>query len=301
EISRGCNWGCRFCGIGWHWRPHAVLHRNQIIEALDSAQEQGFTDVFIIGAEATSSRVLKEALGEIANRRLRASVPSLRADQVDTEMLDLLREVGGRMITLAPETGSERMKEIVNKRIDNDEVLKVIEEARNLGFKHVKLYFMVGLPFESESDVMESVGLARKANRILRAKVSLSLFVPKAGTPFERTPLLRKEDFRRRISIFKKNFSGDLNISHYGRAFVQALLSLGGFEVGELLRRSFKKPFNRSIYEGLARELGIDVNKLVYGDRETPWWDYIDTDVQKHILSEEFEMAKLLGLSSDQL
>ncbi|MEM0016934.1 MAG: radical SAM protein [Candidatus Korarchaeum sp.] len=299
EISRGCNWGCRFCGIGWHWRPRVDLQMSQILEALDSAQEQGFSEVFIIGSDAASLRVLKDALGEITSRGLRASVPSLRADQVDAETLSLLREVGERMVTLAPETGSERIKEIVNKRIDNDEVLRAVEEARNLGFKHVKLYFMIGLPFESESDVVESAELARRVNHVLRTKVSLSVFVPKAGTPFERAPLLREEEFRRRVSIFRKNFGGDLNISHYGRAFIQALLSLGGFEIGELLRRSFNKPFNRRVYETLARELGMDVDKLVYGDRETPWWDYIDDGIRRRLLSEEFERARLAGLGHD--
>lgn len=299
EISRGCNWGCRFCGIGWHWRPRADLQMNQIIEALDSAHEQGFSEIFIIGSDAASSRVLKNALGEIASRGLRASVPSLRADQVDAEMLGLLREVGEGILTLAPETGSEKMKEVINKRIDDDEVLRVAEEARDLGFKHVKLYFMIGLPFEGESDVMESAELARKVNRILKTKVSLSVFVPKAGTPFERVPLVREEDFRRRVSIFRRSFRGDLNISHYGRAFIQALLSLGGFEIGGLLERSFKKPFNRRIYEDLARKLGINVNRLVYGDRETPWWDYIDDDTRRSLLSKEFERARLIGSGPD--
>ncbi len=296
EISRGCNWGCRFCGIGWHWKPRVGLQVDQIIEALDSAQEQGFRDVFIIGSDAASSRTLKEVLGEIVNRGLKASLPSLRADQIDTELLDLMRRTGERMLTLAPETGSERIKEVINKRIDNEDVLRAIEEARDLGFRHAKLYFMIGLPFESESDVLKSAELARKANRVLRTKVSLSLFVPKAGTPFETIPLLREEDFRRRVSIFRRNFRGDLNVSHYGRAFVQALLSLGGFEVGEILRVAFKRSFNRRVYEDIARFLKVNIVKIIYEERETPWWNYVSDDMRRCALAEEFERAKAVGL-----
>lgn len=291
EISRGCGWGCRFCGIGWHWRPRLDAPMNEVREAIGYASDLGFREISIIGSDAASSKAIKDTLWEIAERGMRASIPSIRADQVDSELLDLIRRTGGRMITIAPETGSDRLKGIINKRIDNDEIIRAAEEAKDVGMGHIKLYFMIGLPFEQESDVIESAELARKINSILRAKVTLSVFVPKAGTPFELSPLIRETDFRRRLSIFWKGYRGKLNVSHYGRAYVQALLSLGGFEVSEILKRGYKRPFNRWIYRSIAMYLGIDPDRIVYGEREAPWWDYVD-NISKDFIRREYERAK---------
>ncbi|MCC6029244.1 MAG: radical SAM protein [Candidatus Korarchaeum sp.] len=291
EISRGCGWGCRFCGIGWHWRPRLDAPISEVREAIEYASDLGFSEIYIIGSDAASSKAMKDVLWEIVERGLRASIPSIRADQVDSDLLDLIRRTGGRMITIAPETGSDRLKGIINKRIDNDEVIRIAEEAKDKGLRHIKLYFMIGLPFEQESDVIESVKLASKVNSIIRAKITLSVFVPKAGTPFELSPLVREIDFRRRASLFWKEFKEELNISHYGRAYVQALLSLGGFEMSEILRKGYKRPFNRWTYKSIARDLGIDADRIVYGERETPWWDYVD-NIPKDFIRGEYERAK---------
>jgi radical SAM superfamily enzyme YgiQ (UPF0313 family) len=291
EISRGCGWGCRFCGMGWHWRPRLDAPMNEVREAIEYASDLGFREIFIIGSDAASSKAIKDTLWEIAEIGLKASTPSIRADQVDVELLDLIRSTGGRMITVAPETGSDRLKGIINKRIDNDEIIRTAEEARDMGMKHIKLYFMIGLPFERESDVVESAKLASKVNSILRAKVTLSVFVPKAGTPFELSPLIKEPDFRRRLSIFRREYRGEMNVSHYGRAYVQALLSLGGFEVSEILKRGYKRPFNRWTYGSIARDLGVDPDRIVHGERETPWWDYID-NISKDFIRREYERAE---------
>ena len=292
EVSRGCSWGCRFCGLGWHWRPRVDLEADHVREALDSAQELGFREVYLIGSDAASSGVLKEVLSEVVDRGLRASVPSLRANQVDSELIGLIREAGEEIVTLAPETGSEDLRKVINKRMDNDEIIRAVEEARDRGIKRVKLYFMVGLPFERLEDVIESANLANKSNSILKTKISLSIFVPKAGTPFEKAPLLREEEFKRRVSAFSKIFDGEINVSHYGRAFIQAILSLGGFEIGELIRITYDKPFNKRIYYRAADSIGIDVEKLLFGERETPWWDYVNSGIPRSLVISEFERAR---------
>ncbi len=291
EVSRGCGWGCRFCMLGWHWRPRLDLDPKSMESALDEAVNSGFRSVYVIGSDAASSRVLKDLLHMAVERELKVSLPSLRADQVDREIIELAASAGEEMLTLAPETGSIRMKATINKVIDNEEFVRVAQEAKESGVKHIKLYFIIGLPGEEDADVLESAKLASRVREYLDTKVTLSIFVPKAGTPFECAPLSNEEHIRRRFSLFRKEFRGKMNVMHYGRAYIQTFLSIGGFEVAKLLKKGYRIPFNRGSYTALARKLGIDLDRIVYGPRDTPWWDFVDTGVRRDYLREEFYKA----------
>ncbi len=291
EISRGCGWGCRFCMIGWHWRPRLDPDPSSLEEALDYASNAGFREVCIIGSDAASSKLMKDLLQMIAERGLRASLPSLRADQVDRELIELAVAAGERTITLAPETGSDKLKLAINKPIDNDEFLRIAQEGRNYGIKRVKLYFIVGLPWEEDEDVMESARLANGVRRFIDTRATVSIFVPKAGTPFERMPLEREDVVKRRISLFKRNFRGRTNVMHYGRAYIQTVFSVGGFEVAEFLKKGYNLPYNRGAYISFARKLRIDLDFIVYGRRNTPWWDFVDTGIRRDYLLKELDKA----------
>jgi len=291
EISRGCGWGCRFCMLGWHWRPRLDPDPKDLEVAVERAHELGFKRVYVIGSDAASSKLIKDLIQWASEKGLRVTLPSLRADQVDRELIELALRAGESMITLAPETGSERMKVVVNKVIDNDEFVRVAEEARDLGMRHIKLYFMIGLPSESDRDVEESSELANRVAKLVNTKVTVSIFVPKAGTPFETVPLAKEEDIRRRFSTFRKGFRGQINVMHYGRAYIQTFMSVGGFEIAELLKRGIRIPYNRGAYRSLADEMGVDLDSIVYGDRDTPWWEYIDVGVTRDFLSRELRRA----------
>jgi len=291
EISRGCGWGCRFCMLGWHQRPRLDLKASYLEEAIDSAVEHGFNSIYVIGSDASSSRLIKDLLHTSAEKGLKVSLPSIRADHIDAELIELALESGENMLTLAPETGSPRMKVLINKMIDNDEVIKVAEEMRQAGMRHLKLYFMVGLPREEDEDIESSAILARKVKSLIDTKVTLSIFVPKPGTPFEEEPLAPEIDIRRRISAFKKLFGGRVNAMHYGRAYLQTLLSVGDFRIAKLLTKAYRLPYNRGAYRELAKRLSIDVDSIVYGQRETPWWDLIETGIKREYVLEERRRA----------
>ncbi len=291
EISRGCGWGCRFCMLGWHWRPRLDPDPKDLEVAVERAHELGFKGIYVIGSDAASSKLIKDLLQWASEKGLRVTLPSLRADQVDRELIELAVSVGESMLTLAPETGSERMKAVVNKTIDNEEFVRVAEEAEDSGMRHLKLYFMVGLPSETDRDVEESGRLASRVGKFVNTKVTVSIFIPKAGTPFETVPLAREEDIRRRISIFRRSFRGQVNVMHYGRAYIQTFMSVGGLEIAKLLKRGARIPYNRGAYRSLANNMGIDLDSIVYGERDAPWWEYVDTGVSRDFLSEELRRA----------
>ncbi len=291
EISRGCGWGCRFCMVGWHWRPRLDPDLSSLEEALNHASQAGFREVYIIGSDAASSKLVKDLLQMIAERGLKASLPSLRADQVDRELIELAVAAGERVLTLAPETGSDRLKFVINKPIDNDEFLRIAQEGKDYGIKRIKLYFIVGLPWEEDKDVMESVKLANRVRHFIDTRATVSIFVPKAGTPFESMPLEREDDVRKRVSSFKKNFRGKTNVMHYGRAYIQTVFSVGGFEVAEFLAKGYTLPYNRGAYISFARKLGIDLDRIAYGKRDTPWWNFVDTRIRRDYLLKELDKA----------
>ncbi len=276
EVSRGCNWACKFCLIGWHWHPLQEADPWELKEALYSAKDQGFKEVYVIGSDIMEAKSLKKVLELVRELDMKASVPSLRADLIDEDFLDLLISVGEKRVTVAPETGSSRMKILISKPIDNDDILWLAEAVKDKGFSSMKLYFMVGLPNERDEDVLESAKLASKVNELIKTKVTVSIFVPKAGTPFELEPLARPEVVARRGKIFEKEFRGKINLMHPGRAYLQTVFSVGSWEIANLLKRAYKRPYNKGAYQKEAKKLGINLDSLVYEKREeAPWRDLV--------------------------
>ena len=275
EVSRGCNWACKFCLIGWHWRPLQEADPAEMREALHRAKEQGYEEVYIIGSDVMEAKSLRKILEVIRDLELRASLPSIRADLVDENFLSLLLEVGEKRLTIAPETGSERMKLLISKPIENDKIVWLAEMAKDRGFSSLKLYFMVGLPEETDEDVLESARLASKVNKIIKSKVTVSIFIPKAGTPFELQPLEKPDVVIKREKLFEKEFKGRINLMHPGRAYLQTVLSVGSWEVGELLLKVYNKPYNKGVYRREAEKLGINLDELVYGRRDAPWREIV--------------------------
>lgn len=244
EVARGCIRGCRFCLEG---RIFNILRERPPEDILRISKE---------GSAANMSRFVKlislsffdhsqadTILEKLCNEGLQFSVPSLRADTLNTRRLELLREGGQKTLVFAPETGSLEVGAKIGKFVKLEKAIELASEARKLGFTGIKLYFMVGLPGENEEDLERTVEyIARLSSEsefrgVRQLKITISPFVPKPQTPLERFPFVGVKEAKRRIRYFKKRLAGIADVREYDPrlAWIQTIISRGGSEIGQVL------------------------------------------------------------------
>ena len=205
EIARGCRRGCRFCLAGFIYRPM----RERSLEALLNQAHEGlrFTDrIGLVASSVSDYSRIDELATRLRQMGARLSVSSLRADSLSTPLLKALSESGTRTLTIAPEAGSERLRRMINKGLSADDILSAAEAARQFGFAQIKLYFMIGLPTETEDDIADIITLVEETARRFKRKVTIKLtpFVPKAHTPFEREAMTDPRTLQARARTIEK-------------------------------------------------------------------------------------------------
>lgn len=303
EITRGCGRHCRFCMAGYIYLPPRNLDlgaaKDQAAKADASCGKIG-----LVGAAISDYPDIGDLCAAIEGS---LSVSSLRADSVSEALIARLAKSGHKTIAIAPEAGSDRLRKVINKGITGEDVLRAADLVFGSGIPNLKLYFIIGLPTETEEDVDAIIDLAgevrrvqlvhaRPLGRIGRITLSVNSFVPKPFTPFQWEPMEPVQSLNRKIRRLDKAVKaiGNMNIIHDlpKWEYIQAVLSRGDRRVGKLLA---------AVHEGggdwkkAARETGMNTD--FYAARRRPFdealpWDFIDIGVRKDYLRAEFERSR---------
>jgi len=291
EVGRGCIRRCRFCVVRQIYSPPRWRDIKLLLEVAEGYRGV-VNKVALIAPSVSDHPKIKELIAGLVDMGFMVSPSSIRADTVDEELIELLVAGGLKSFTIAPEAGSERLRGILNKGISEEDVLNAAKIARENGIKSVKLYFMIGLPTETDDDIRELIGLVKKVRDIIpRVSVSINPLVPKPHTPFQWLPYTSFRDVRegmielsRRSKIIKKELSRIANVSieRVEDFALQTILSRGDKDVSDLIeigRLTLKT----------AEKLGlIKYLEEIPIDKELPW-DFIDHGYKKKKLIEEYE------------
>lgn len=302
EVTRGCGRHCRFCMAGYIYLPPRNIASRTAVEAAKSA-DAACRKVGLVGAALSDYPYIEELCAAVEGS---ISVSSLRADTLSGKLIQRLAESGHKTVSIAPEAGSERLRKVINKGILEEDILRAAEMVFSSGIPNLKLYFIIGLPTETDEDLEAISSLAkkvhdiqlrhaRKAGRIGRITLSVNSFVPKPFTPFQWEPMEGVENLNRKLRILKKSVSkiGNTNLIHDlpKWEYIQALLSRGDRRIGALIKKAHERAGD---WKSAARDLGIDMDFYVTRRRpldEVLPWDFIDIGVRKDYLMNEYQRA----------
>lgn len=324
EIARGCTAGCRFCQAGMIYRPVRERSVENITkEAMNQATNSGYKEVSLLslstGDYSQITPLIENLHRGLDSKHTSLSTPSLRADSVSKELFKEITGVRRSSFTIAPEAGSERMRKVINKNLSEEQILDSIKLASECGVTSVKLYFMIGLPFETDDDIKGIIDLARKiyhaANkRSFNVTISISNFVPKAHTIFEFLGQNSMDEFHRKLQLLKKEIAPTrfkLKYHDIKTSKIEAVLSRGDLSIGNLLEKIVEKGgyldpwhefFNYDMWIETANEIGVDMLNIAeknYDANDVLPWDNIDTGVTKKFKLKEFEAAKNESMIDD--
>ena len=322
EVFRGCIRGCRFCQAGFSCRPvrkksPEILYR----QAVETLADSGHNEITLSSLSTSDYRELKALTDEMIpyceSHRINLSVPSLRADNFSRELMQKLQTLRKSGLTFAPEAGTQRLRDVINKNLTEEEILTTCANAFSGGWNNVKLYFMLGLPTETDEDVLGIADLVYKViqtwkehasnkKRGLRVHVATAYFVPKPHTPFQWERQIDPQEYLRRCRLLKDHFyskSIEYNYHTPDISRLEAVTARGDRRLGPVLEQAVKNGarldgwdeyFNYQAWMDAFASCGIDPDFYTvrgYGEDEVLPWDTIDVGVTKKFLLRERKQA----------
>ena len=331
ETSRGCTNGCRFCQAGMIYRPVREKTTNTLMEqARKMIEATGYQEVSLASLSICDysdiQNLVSSLILEHGDKNVGVALPSIRVDAFSVDLIKEIQKVRKTGLTFAPEAGSQRMRDIINKGLTEERILEATKSAFESGWSTIKLYFILGLPYEELEDAAGIGELAEKMAAVyyeipkekrakgLKITVSTSILVPKPFTPFQWAPMARPDEVWQKIDAVKgsiKTRAIHYNYHEQKTSFMEAVFARGDRRTCDLLIKAFEKGakfdgwseyFNYDIWMEAMKECNIDEDFYVYRDRsydEILPWDFIDIGVNRRYLEVENEKAKRAELTQN--
>ncbi len=326
EVLRGCTQGCRFCQAGMTTRPVRERTIDNITDLMDrTLASTGYEEVSLVSLSTCDYSAVRQMVDAVVQRaapeRVGVSLPSLRLDSFSVDLADMVAGIRRTGLTFAPEAASPRLRALINKWIPDEDLLEMATKAYGLGWDHVKLYFMIGLPSERDDDIeaiadltLRTLAAGRALNRKARVHTGVSTFVPKPFTPFQWSAQIDLEETRRRQSILHAKLGGNRSV-RFGRhdpfeTFLEGLLARADRRGADLLEVAYRlgcrfdgwdEHLNPTLWREAIAAAGTDVAFELRErdlDERLPW-DHIDVLIPHGWLKEDYQRALQLQHAED--
>jgi radical SAM family uncharacterized protein len=315
EVTRGCAHRCNFCSIGCVYTPYRIRSLEKLKETATKGLNQNYK-IGLIGATLADYPHINALCKFIIDKGGKFSATSMRVDLLDEELIKLMKQSGHQTITLAPETGSERLRNVIGKNLSNQQIIATVNMVARYQFRFLKLYFLIGLPTEEPEDIDQLIALTKSIQHHTRKShtrprsletitLSINPFIPKPATPFQWHPFENITSLKAKLKKIRNSFKKEKNISVTWDlpkwSYLQCLLSRGDRRVGKILLAAHEQEGN---FQKAFKQVDINPDFYIYRQRELDEilpWDFIDHGFNKNVLSKTYKKVLMVQRNQEDL